>query len=95
MMKWKVSTIVFASLWCITLVIAGVGCNNENSTVSASDVVEFDMKELSDDWLDDFYLYEDKETHIQYILYKDNSNAALCPRYYGINGALYSDAIKE
>lgn len=89
-MKWKVTTVILA----IALVL--VSCGESESNVEAKEVVSFDMKKIRDDWIDDFELYEDTETHIQYIVYKmRDSGVAICPRYLRDDGTLYTEAAKE
>lgn len=89
-MKWKVTTVILA----IALVL--VSCGESESNVEAKEVVSFDMKKISEDWIDDFELYEDTETHIQYIVYKTRDyGVAICPRYLRDDGTLYTEAAKE
>ena len=89
-MKWKIATII------LTVALVFVGCGeNTQSNVSASDVIRFDMQKVSEDFWDNFELYEDTETHIQYIVYKTSDGAAICPRYFRDNGTLYTEAAKE
>lgn len=40
-------------------------------------------------WVGDFYLYEDTETHVEYLIYKwEREGIAITPRY-NADGSLY------
>lgn len=42
-------------------------------------------------WVGDFYLYEDTETHVEYMVYKDSpTGIAITPRY-NADRSLYVD----
>lgn len=67
-----------------------IGCATTES--EASDTSGFNMEHISSDlinWVGDFYLYEDTETHVEYIVYIDGSTGvAITPRY-NADGSLY------
>lgn len=51
----------------------------------------FNMEYLGSDlinWVGDFYLYEDEETGVEYIVYTTDKGAAITPRLY-TNGTPY------
>ena len=67
-----------------------IGCTSTNS--QAVDIGTFNMEYLESDlinWVGDFYLYEDTETHVEYLVYKYGSEGiAITPRY-NADGSLY------
>lgn len=67
------------------------GCE-DGSEVSAtsSNYVQFNMEKIANDWIDNLYLYEDTETHIQYIVYMKGDTVAITPRYLKDDGTLYT-----
>lgn len=79
----------------IFIVIIIAGCAEPGkSTVSAKSGT-FDMEKIDSDWIDNFQLYEDTETHIQYIVYKKGETVAISPRYLYMNGVLYTEGGTE
>ena len=82
-MKWKIATIILA----IALVFVGCSEPDESNVVAKS---YFTMEKIDSDW--GWYIYEDTETHIQYILYKDSDgHCAITPRYERADGLLYTE----
>lgn len=67
-----------------------IGCATTES--EASDTSGFNMEYIDSDlinWVGDFYLYEDTETHVEYMVYKWGSEGiAITPRY-NADGSLY------
>lgn len=98
--SWQVISVLIAvSILLIPLMLISIiisGCDSESDVSAKMANIDFDMKEIScDRTLEDFYLYEDTETHIQYIVYKDNSKIAITPRYLKADGTLYTEAGTE
>ena len=67
-----------------------IGCTETRS--QAVEYSSFNMDYLESDlinWIGDFYLYEDSETHVEYIIYKYNREGiAITPRYRA-DGSLF------
>lgn len=56
-----------------------IGC----TTTSSGATDYFNMDYLGSDlvnWVGDFYLYEDTQTHVEYIVYMNDGNVAITPR---------------
>lgn len=66
-----------------------IGCA---TTSNAGNPPVFNMEYIDSDlinWVGDFYLYEDTETHVEYMVYKWGSEGiAITPRY-NADGSLY------
>ena len=67
-----------------------IGCTTTESSAGSS--LGFNMEFIEADlinWVGDFYLYEDSETHVEYMVYKDGTTGiAITPRY-NADGSLY------
>lgn len=67
-----------------------IGCTETRS--QAVDYSSFDMDYLESDlinWVGDFYLYEDRETHVEYLVFRYTGDGiAITPRY-NADGSLY------
>lgn len=58
-----------------------IGCTSNNSQAASHD---FNMDYLESDlvnWAGEFYLYEDRETHVEYIVFELRDSIAITPRY--------------
>jgi hypothetical protein len=65
-----------------------IGCASTNSHAIEK---FFNMEYLDSDlmnWTGSFYLYEDEETHVEYIVYYNNGYVSITPRY-DADGKLY------
>lgn len=59
-----------------------IGCTASES--AASGLKMFDMEYMDSDlvnWVGDFYLYKDKETGVEYLVFKTTDGVGICPRY--------------
>lgn len=96
--KWDV---VFYVVLLITAVVFGVlfatiaGCGNAEVSAGSVSYSTFDMEKIGSDWMNGFYIYEDIETHVQYIVYERGEAVAITPRYFDYHGTLYSSALEE
>lgn len=66
-----------------------IGCATTES--EASNTSGFNMEYIDSDlinWVGDFYLYEDTETHVEYLVYNNNGYIAITPRF-NADGSLY------
>ena len=57
-----------------------IGCATEDVAAVGS----FDMEYIESDlvnWVGDFYLYKDKETGVEYLVFKTTDGVGICPRY--------------
>ena len=64
-----------------------IGCGSE----TLAETNDFNMEYIDSDlvnWVGDFYLYEDTETGIEYIVYKEGESVAITPRL-NTSGAPY------
>ena len=73
----------------LALLVSGfvIGCGSE----TLAETNDFNMEYIDSDlvnWVGDFYLYEDTETGVEYIVYKINDNIAITPRL-NTSGAPY------
>lgn len=65
-----------------------IGCA---TTSNAGSPPVFNMEYIDSDlinWVGDFYLYEDTETHVEYLVYNNSDYIAITPRY-NADGSLY------
>lgn len=64
-----------------------IGCTSSESVASesvTSDLQKFDMEYVGADLVNgvgDFYLYKDKETGVEYLVFKTTDGVGICPRY--------------
>ena len=69
-----------------------IGCATTESKAEIKS--SFNMEYIESDlinWVGDFFLYEDTETHVEYMVYKDSSTGiAITPRY-NADRSLYVD----
>lgn len=68
-----------------------IGCTTTESSAGSS--LGFNMEYIESDlvnWVGDFYLYEDTETHVEYMIYRlgGGEGIAITPRY-NADGSLY------
>lgn len=76
------------TILAVALVVSGflIGCGSD---VVAS--IGFNMDYIASDlvnWSGSFYLYEDQETRVEYIVYTNSDNIAITPRLKS-DGSLY------
>ena len=73
-------------LIALLVVVICVGCSgsvNADNSIPV-EVHKFDMDFVESDminWVGDFYLYEDKETTVEYIIFTNNGYVSITPRY--------------
>lgn len=73
----------------LALLVSGfvIGCGSE----TLAETNDFNMEYIDSDlvnWVGDFYLYEDTETGVEYIVYIDGESVAITPRL-NTSGAPY------
>lgn len=89
-MKWKVSTIILAA----ALVI--ISCGSEAAEASREEE-PFKMAYLDEayaSWHEDFELYVDEETDVEYIIMAKEGAYAITPRYKR-DGSIYVRRLKK
>ena len=72
---------IIAIICCTVFILGLVGCTKEQTT------------ELSTTENREVYVYVDKETGVNYIIFDDVCKGGICPRY-NADGALYIEGVK-
>lgn len=73
-------------LLTLLIVVIFVGCSgsvNADNSIPV-EVNKFEMDYITSDmfnWVGDFYLYEDKETMVEYIVFNNNGYISITPIY--------------
>lgn len=75
-------------LLALLIVVIFAGCsgsvNADNSVPIEIESEKFEMDYITSDmfnWVGSFYLYEDKETTVEYIVFDNNGYISITPRY--------------
>ena len=77
----KTTNKIIAIICCAVFILGLVGCTKEQST------------ELSTTENREVYVYVDKETGVNYIIFDDVYKGGICPRY-NADGSLYIEGVK-
>lgn len=64
-----------------------IGCTAKNVAASGSFEMEYIESDLVN-WVGDFYLYVDKQTDVEYIVYTTSEGVGITPRY-NLDGTIY------
>ena len=83
-MKWKILTFILSIALMIMTVLLVVGCESEANESVTDTHSSFNMEYQTIDFalgVDDFYLYRDVPTGVEYIVVTTKNGVSITPRY--------------